>query len=59
VTLNVYDILRNEIKNLVNVENTDGNYDLEFNAESLQSRIYFYRLMAANFKETRKIMLIK
>lgn len=59
VTLNVYDVLGNEIKSLVIGENTDGNYDLEINAASPQSGIYFYRFMAANFRQTRKMMLIK
>jgi hypothetical protein len=41
VTLYVYDVLGNELKSLIIGENTDGNYDLEFNAASTQSGIYF------------------
>jgi len=59
VTLKVFDILRNEIKGLIKEEKTAGNFNLEFNAEKLSSGIYFYRLSAGTFVETKKIVLIK
>ena len=59
VTLKLYDVLGNEIKNLVNEEKTAGNYELEFNAANLPSGIYFYRLQSANFVETKKMILLR
>jgi hypothetical protein len=40
VTLKVYDVLGNEVATLVNEENPIGNYDVEFNAEELTSRLF-------------------
>ena len=59
VTIKVYDILGNEIKTLVNKEESAGNYRVEFNGGDLSSGIYFYRMNAGSFTETMKFVLIK
>jgi hypothetical protein len=58
-TLRVYDVLGNEIAILVNEEKCTGNYEIEFDASNLVSGIYFYRLQAGNFVETKKMILLK
>ena len=59
VTLKVYDILGNEIATLVNEEKTTGNYQIEFDASSLSSGIYFYRIQSGDFVQTRKMVLLR
>ena len=59
VTLKVYDVLGNTIAILVNEEKPAGNYSVNFNASHLASGIYFYKLQARSFVETKKMMLIK
>jgi hypothetical protein len=59
VTLKVFDVLGKEITTLVNNEKPVGSYEVEFNATSLPSGIYFYRLQAGSFVETRKMILLK
>jgi hypothetical protein len=59
VELKVYDILGNEVATLVNGEKSAGNYEVEFNANSLPSGIYFYQLKADGFVELKKMVLIK
>jgi len=64
VTLKVYDVLGNEISTLVNEAKTAGVYEVEFNSHSgevrnLTSGIYFYKLQAGNFVETKKMILMK
>ena len=59
VTLKIYDILGNEIKTLVNEIKPAGYYEVEFNGSDLSSGIYFYKLEAGSFKETRRMMLVK
>jgi hypothetical protein len=61
VTLKVYDVLGNEIANLVNEEKPTGSYDAEFTMNNLQlsSGFYFYRLQAGSFVETKKMILLK
>jgi hypothetical protein len=58
-TIKVYDILGNEIAVLVNEEKPSGNFEVEFNASSLPSGVYFYQLKAGSYIETKKMILLK
>lgn len=63
--LKVYDILGNEVATLVNEEKPAGVYEVEFstgsfgNARNLSSGIYFYKLTAGSFTETKKMILLR
>ncbi len=59
VTVKVYDVLGNEIATPVNEEKPAGSYQIEFDATVLSSGIYFYRLQAGNFIETKKMILLR
>jgi len=59
VTLKVYDVLGNEVATLVNDEVPSGSYEIDFNSDGLTSGIYFYKLTAGNFVQTRKMILLK
>jgi hypothetical protein len=59
VVLNIYDILGNQVKTLVNKEENSGNYSVNFNASELSSGIYFYRIIAGSFIQTKKLILLK
>ena len=59
VTIKVFDILGNEVATLVNEELSAGEHEVEFNAEGLSTGTYFYQLRAADFVQTKKIMLLK
>ena len=59
VTLKVYDVLGNEIAILVNEEKPAGTYEINWNGSKYPSGIYFYRLQAGSFIETKKMVLIK
>ena len=59
VTLKVYDVLGSEVITLVNEEKPTGVYEITWYAEDLPSGIYFYRLQAGFFVETKKMVLIK
>jgi hypothetical protein len=52
-------MLGNEITKLVNEEKPIGEYEIKWNASALPSGIYFYRLLAGDFVETKKMLLIK
>jgi len=58
VTLKVFDILGNEAATLVNEAEQAGAHQVVFNANKLASGIYFYRLNAGNFVQTRKMVLL-
>jgi hypothetical protein len=59
--LKVYDVLGNEVATLVNEEKPAGNYEVEFSINNLQltSGVYFYRLKAGEYLETKKMILLK
>ncbi len=59
VILKVYDVLGREIKTLVDEEKSAGIYEATFNASTLPSGVYIYRLQAGTFIETKKMVLIK
>ena len=59
VNLKVYDVLGSEVVTLINEEQTVGSYEVEFDASNLPSGIYFYRLQAGSFVETKKMVLLK
>ncbi len=59
VKLIVYDVLGKEIATLVNKKQSSGRYAVEFNASSLSSGIYYYRLKAGNFTQIKKMILLK
>jgi hypothetical protein len=59
VTLSVYNLLGNEIKTLVNEEQSSGSYTVDFNAGSLAGGVYFCRLNAGSYSVTKKMILVK
>jgi hypothetical protein len=59
VTLKVYDVLGNEVAVLINANKPAGVYNFDFNASSLASGTYFYKLSANEFHEIKKMILIK
>ncbi len=59
VTLVVYNTLGEEIATLVSETLSAGRYSTEWNAAGFSSGIYFYRLQAGEFVETRKLLLLR
>ena len=59
VTLMVFDILGNQVSDLVNKNEPAGKYSVNFNASKLSSGIYFYRIDAGNYVQTKKLMVLK
>ncbi len=60
VTLKVYDILGTEIAELIsNEQKSAGRYEVSFDASSLASGTYIYKLQAGDFVQTKKMILLK
>jgi len=59
VTLKVFDVLGSEVRTLISEEKPVGGYDVDFDAKTLPSGVYFYRLQAASFIETKKMILLR
>jgi hypothetical protein len=58
-TLKVYDVLGNEVATLVNEFRNAGSYEVDFDASKLSSGVYFYKLQAGDFVQTKKMILMK
>ena len=59
VRLLVFDMLGRNVATLVNGRKAAGNHTVNFDAGTLSSGTYIYRIEAGNFTQTRKLMLIK
>jgi hypothetical protein len=59
VKLKVYDILGEEIATLVNEEKPKGINEINFDASFLTSGVYFYKLEAGNYIQTKKMILLR
>jgi hypothetical protein len=60
VTIKVYDILEKIIATLVNEGKSAGNYSIQFPANiGYASAVYFYRMQADNYSQTKKFVLLK
>lgn len=59
VTIKVYDVLGNEIETLVRSDKIAGGYEIDFDGSELTSGIYYYRITAGDFSQTKKMILLK
>ena len=59
VLLKVYDVLGKEVVTLVNEQREPGVYEVQFDAGGLPSGIYFYKIQAGSFVQTKKMILLK
>ena len=59
ITLKIYDLLGKEINVLIDEYKEAGIHEIDFNASRLSSGVYFYRLNAGEFTETKKMILLK
>jgi hypothetical protein len=59
VVIKIFDVIGNEIETLVSEEKSVGTYEVNWNAINIPSGIYFYKLQAGSFIETKKMVLMK
>jgi photosystem II stability/assembly factor-like uncharacterized protein len=59
VSLKVYDVLGREVATLINGRLAAGTHESIFNASKLSSGVYFYKLQAGDFVQTKKMLLVK
>ena len=59
VIIKIYDILGRELATLVDRYEGAGTYNVKFNGENYASGVYFYRIHAGSFVQTKKMLLLK
>lgn len=59
VTLKVYDLLGRQLGLLIDRDQPAGQYEIQYDAGSLASGVYFYTMQAGNFIKSKKFLLMK
>lgn len=59
VKLKVFNAIGQEVATLINTELAAGNHSVDFNASTLSSGVYFYRIETPNYTSTKKMILMK
>ncbi len=59
VSITIYDVLGNKVKEIVNEEKNAGNYQFQFDGSNISSGIYYYKISTSNFTEVKKMLLLK
>ncbi|MBS1495128.1 MAG: T9SS type A sorting domain-containing protein [Bacteroidetes bacterium] len=59
VSIKIFDVLGKEINSLINEVQTAGIHSVEFNCINLPSGVYYYRIEAGDFADTKKMLLVK
>jgi len=57
--LKIYNLQGREVATIISEEIPAGNYTRKWNAADLSSGIYFYRLQAGSYSESKKLILLK
>ena len=59
VTLTVFNTLGQQVTELINADIDAGYHEIQFNANNLASGVYFYRIQAGGYVQTRSLCLIR
>jgi hypothetical protein len=59
VTIKVYNMIGKEVSTLVDRQMRASSYETDFNARSLSSGLYFYKLSAGSYTAVKKMMFVK
>jgi hypothetical protein len=59
VKLSIYNSLGQEVSNLISQDMIAGIHSIDWNASSFASGVYYYRIVAGNFIDTKKLLLLK
>lgn len=59
VSLKVFDVLGNEIANLVNKKQPAGFYEVEFDASDLSSGVYLYKIISGHYVDVKKMIVLR
>ena len=59
VNLKIYNVIGEEVATLANETNGPGEYSVKFDGSNFPSGVYFYRLQAGTYSDTKKRLLLK
>jgi photosystem II stability/assembly factor-like uncharacterized protein len=59
VKITIYDLLGNEVAEIINENKNAGYYEVDFEANNLSSGVYFYQIATGNFIQSKKMILLR
>ncbi len=59
MTIAIYDLLGRKVETIVNEHKQSGYHQITWNSNNISSGIYFYKIHAGEFVETKKMVLLK
>jgi len=59
VRIKIFDVLGREVKTLLDLPRTAGEHSVRINSEGFSSGVYFYRLEAEGFSDSKKMIVIR
>ena len=59
VTIDIYDLLGNKVETLIDKNQQAGYHRVIWNADDFSSGMYFYKIQARDFMDSRKMLLLK
>lgn len=59
VEMRLFDMLGREVATIVSKEQSAGDYKVQFDGSSLPSGVYIYTLQAGQFRDSKKLLLLK
>ena len=59
VTIEIYDILGQKVKSFTSENRQPGQHSVTWNADNVASGIYFYKITASGYNETKRMTLLK
>jgi len=59
VNIELFDVLGQKVKTLLNEQKDAGSYKIDFNGSNLSSGTYFYKITAGDFVKTNRMVLVK
>jgi len=59
VTITIYDILGRKVETILDIRQQAGYHQVIWNADNFSSGVYFYKLQAEDYIETKKMVLLK
>jgi flagellar hook assembly protein FlgD len=59
VELSIYNLLGEKVAVLVSEKQTAGRYQIEWDASAYSSGVYYYQLVAEDYREVKKMLFLK
>ena len=57
--MSVFDVVGRQVATLVDSEKPAGGYSVQWDASGMPTGVYFYRIQAGGFTQTKQLLLVR